>query len=98
VVHLPLLKWIGLGKLNGLVFWAAGGVVTILLALEASDAREVLLGFSVVVMLTIVSTVMSTGAVSLESSIVLMTAEVTAISFVETVPMFVTAAMSTALR
>jgi hypothetical protein len=98
VVHLPLLKWIGLSKLSGLVFRAAGGIMTRLLALEASDAREVLLGFSVVAMLTIVSTVMSTGAVSLESSIVLMAVEVTTISFVETAPMLVRATMTTALR
>jgi hypothetical protein len=98
VVHLALLKWIGLGKFNGLVFWAAGVIMTSLLALEASDAREVLLGFSVVAMLTIVSTVMSTGAVSLETSTMLMAAEVATISFVEMIPMLVRAAMSTALR
>jgi hypothetical protein len=89
VVHLALLEWIGLGKFNGLFLRAAGGIVTRLLALEASDAREILLGFSVVAMLTIVSTVMSTGAISLESSIVLMAAEVITISFVEMIPMLV---------
>jgi hypothetical protein len=98
VVHLALLKWIGLSRFNGFVFWAAGGIMTRLLALEASDAREVLLGFSVVAMLTIVSAVMSTGAVSLESSVVLMTAEETAVSFVEMIPMLVRAAMTKALR
>jgi hypothetical protein len=50
---LALLEWIGLSKLSGLVFRAAGGIVTILLALEASDTREVFLGFSVVAMLTV---------------------------------------------
>jgi hypothetical protein len=97
VVHLALLEWIGLGKFNGLVFWAAGGVVTILLAFEASDTREVLLGFSVVAMLTVVSTVKSTGVISLKSSVVLMTAEVITVSFVETIPMLVEVAMTTAL-
>jgi hypothetical protein len=98
VVHLALLKWIGLGKLGGLVLRAAGGIVTRLLALEAGDAREILLGFSVVAMLTIVSTVKSTRAISLESSVVLMTAEVIAVSFVEMIPMLVEVAMTTALR
>jgi hypothetical protein len=98
VVHLALLEWIGLGRFNDLVFWAAGGIVTILLALEASDAREVFLGFSVVAMLTIVSAVMTTGAISLESSVVLMAAEVITVSFVETIPMLVEVAMTTALR
>jgi hypothetical protein len=98
VIHLPLLKWIGLGKFNGLVFREAGGIMTILLALETSDVREVLLGFSVVAMLTIMSIVMSTGAVSLETSTMLMDIEVTTVSFVETTPMLVQAAMSTALR
>jgi hypothetical protein len=98
VIHLAFLKWIGLGKLNGLVFWAAGGIMTSLLALEIGDMREVLLGFSVVAMLTIVSIVMSTGVVSLETSTMLMAVEVTTISFVETTPMLVRAAMSTALR
>jgi hypothetical protein len=97
VVHLALLEWIGLGRFNSLVLRAAGGIVTILLALEASDAGEVLLGFSVVAMLTIVPNVMSTGAISLESSIVLMAAEVISVSFVETIPMFGEAAMTTAL-
>jgi hypothetical protein len=98
VVHLALLEWIGLGKLCGLVLRAAGGIVTILLALEASDTREVLLGFGVVAMLTIVSIVKSTGAISLETSTMLMVAEVTTVSFVETIPMLVRAAMTTALR
>jgi hypothetical protein len=98
VVHLALLKWVGLSKLNGLVFWAAGGIMTRLLALEANDAREILLGFSVVAMLTVVSTVKSTGAISLESSVVLMTAEVITVSFVETISMLVEVAMTTALR
>jgi hypothetical protein len=98
VVHLALLEWIGLGRFNSLVLRAAGGIVTKLLALEAGDVREILLGFSVVAMLTIVPTVMSTGAISLESSIVLMAAEVTTVSFVETIPMLVEVAMTTALR
>jgi hypothetical protein len=72
--------------------------MTRLLALEASDAREILLGFSAVAMLAVVSAVMSTGAISLESSIVLMTAEVITVSFVETIPMLVEVAMTTALR
>ena len=94
---MALLEWIGLGKFNSLVLRAAGGVVTILLALEASDAGEVLLGFSVVAMLTVVSTVKSTGVISLKSSVVLMTAEVITVSFVETIPMLVEVAMTTAL-
>jgi hypothetical protein len=98
VVHLALLEWIGLGRFNGLDLRAAGGIVTILLALEASDVREILLGFSVVAMLTIVSAVMSTGAVSLESSIVLMAAEVITVSFAEMIPMLVEVAMTTTLR
>jgi hypothetical protein len=98
VVHLAFLNWVGLGKFNSLVLRAAGGIVTKLLALEAGDAREILLGFSVVAMLTIVSAVMSTGAISLESSIVLMAAEVTTVSFVETIPMLVEVAMTTALK
>jgi hypothetical protein len=72
--------------------------VTRLLALEAGDAREILLGFSVVAMLTIVPTVITTGAISLESSVVLMTAEVITVSFVETTPMLVEVAMTTTLR
>jgi hypothetical protein len=98
VVHLALLEWIGLGKLSGLVLRAVGGIVTRLLALEESDAREILLGFSVVAMLTIVSTVKSTGAISLETSIMLMAVEVVTVSFVETIPMLVEVAMTTALR
>jgi hypothetical protein len=98
VVHLAFLEWIGLGRFNGLVLRAARGIVTILLALEASDAREVLLGFSAVAMLTIVSAVMSTGAISLESSVVFMTAEVITVSFVETIPMLMEVALTTALR
>jgi hypothetical protein len=94
---LALLEWIGLGKLGGLVLRAAGGIVTILLALEASDTREVFLGFSVMAMLTVVSTVKSTGAISLETSIMLMAAEVVTVSFVETIPMLVKVAMTTAL-
>ena len=95
---MALLEWIGLGRFNGLDLRVAGGIVTILLALEAGDVREILLGFSVVAMLTTVPTVMSTGAISLESSIVLMAAEVTTVSFVETIPMLVEVAMTTALR
>jgi hypothetical protein len=98
VVHLALLEWIGLGRFNSLDLWAARGIVTKLLALEAGDVREILLGFSVVAMLTIVSAVMSTGAISLESSIVLMAAEVATVSFIETISMLVEAAMTTALR
>jgi hypothetical protein len=98
VVHLALLERVGFSKLNGLVFWAARGIMTSLLTLEASDAREVLLGFSVVAMLAVVSAVMSTRAVSLESSVVLVTAEVITVSFVETIPMLVKVAMTTALR
>jgi hypothetical protein len=98
VVHLAFLKWIGLGRFNSLVLRAAGRIVTILLALEASDVREILLGFSVVAVLTIVPTVMSTGAISLESSGVLMTTEMITVSFVETIPMLVKAAMTTVFR
>jgi hypothetical protein len=98
VVHLAFLKWIGLGRFNSLVLRAAGGIVTKLLALVAGDVREILLGFSVVAMLTIVPIVMSTGAISLESSIVLMATEMITISFVETIPMLVEVAMTTALR
>jgi hypothetical protein len=98
VVHLALLKWIGLGRFNSLVLRAAGGIVTKLLALVAGDVREILLGFSVVAMLTIVSAVMSTGAISLESSIVLMAAEMITVSFVEMIPMLMKAAMTTVLR
>jgi hypothetical protein len=72
--------------------------MTRLLALEAGDAREILLGFSAVAMLTIVPTVMSTGAISLESSVVLMTAKVITVSFVETISMLVEVAMTTALK
>jgi hypothetical protein len=98
VVHLPFLKWIGLGKLNGLVFWAAGGIMTSLLALKIGDVREVLLGFCVVAMLAIVSIVVTTGVISPESSIVLMAIEVTTIPFAEMAPMLVRAAMSTAFK
>jgi hypothetical protein len=98
VVHLALLEWIGLDRFNSLVLRAAGGIVTILLALEAGDARKILLGFSVVAMLTIVPAVMSTGVISLESSIVLIAAEVITVSFVETIPMLMEVAMTTALR
>jgi hypothetical protein len=98
VVHLALLERVGFSKLNGLVFWAARGIMTSLLALEASDAGEVLFGFSVVTMLAVVSTVKSTGAISLESSVVLMTTGVITVSFVETIPMLVEVAMTTALR
>jgi hypothetical protein len=72
--------------------------MTSLLALEIGDVREVLLWFSVVAMLTIVSIVMSTGIISLESSTMLMVVEVTTVFFAETNPMLVRAAMSTALR
>jgi hypothetical protein len=89
VVHLTFLKWIGLGKLNRLVFWAAGGIMTSLLALEIGDVREVLLGFCVVAMLAIVPIVMTTGVISPESSIVLMAIEVTTIPFAEMAPMLV---------
>jgi hypothetical protein len=98
VVHLALLERIGFGRFNSLVLRAAGRIVTILLAFEASDVREILLGFSVVAMLTIVSAVMSTGVISLESSMVLMAAEVITVSFAEMIPMLMKAAMTTVLR
>jgi hypothetical protein len=43
VVHLSLLECTGLGSIIRLVLWAIGGVVPILLALEASDVGEILL-------------------------------------------------------
>jgi hypothetical protein len=49
-------------------------------------------------MLTIVPIVVTTGAISLKSSDVLMTTEVITVSFVETIPMLVEVAMTTALR
>jgi hypothetical protein len=98
VVHLALLEWIGLGRFNSLVLRAVGRIVTRLLTLEAGDAREILLGFSVVAMLNIVPIVMSAGAISLESSVMLVAAEVITVSFVETIHMLVEVAMTTALR
>jgi hypothetical protein len=35
VVHISLLEWIGLGRFIRLVLWAACGIVSLLLALEA---------------------------------------------------------------
>jgi hypothetical protein len=45
VVHISLLEWIGLGRFIRLILWAACGIVSLLLALEACDTQEILLTF-----------------------------------------------------
>jgi hypothetical protein len=45
VVHISLLEWIGLGRFIRLILWVACGIVSLLLALEVCDMREILLSF-----------------------------------------------------
>jgi hypothetical protein len=45
VVHISLLECIGLGRFIRLILWVACGIVSLLLALEACDMREILLSF-----------------------------------------------------
>jgi hypothetical protein len=45
VVHISLLEWIGLGRFIRLILWAVCGIVSLLLAIEACDMREILLSF-----------------------------------------------------
>jgi hypothetical protein len=105
VVHLSLLEWIGLGCILWLVLWAVGGVLPSLLTLEAGDTGKILLGIRVEMVLSIsstvvsiVSTVMTIGVVSPESSIVPVAIEVSTITFVEVASMPVRVSSSTALR